>query len=51
MAMNIRSLTITANKGLFHGELGVMVHDARDIEQLCTQLKKLDEVKSAARKN
>lgn len=51
MAMNIRSLTITANKGLFHGELGVMVHDARDIEQLCAQLKKLDEVKSAARKN
>lgn len=33
MAVNIRNLTISTNEGLFHGEVGVMVHDARDIEK------------------
>ena len=51
MAVNIRNLTISTNEGLFHGEVGVMVHDARDIEKLCNRLKKIEDVKSAARKN
>ena len=51
MAVNIRNLTISTDEGLFHGEVGVMVHDARDIEKLCNRLKKIDDVKSAARKN
>ena len=51
MAVNIRNLTITTNEGLFHGEVGVMVHDARDIEKLCNRLKKIEDVQSAARKN
>ena len=49
--LNIRNLTITTNEGLFHGEVGVMVHDARDIEKLCNRLKKIEDVQSAARKN
>lgn len=51
MAVNIRNLTISTDEGLFHGEVGVMVHDARDIEKLCNRLKKIEDVKSAARKN
>ena len=51
MAVNIRKLSINAEEGVFHGALEVVVHDARDIEKLCNQLKKLEEVKSAARIN
>ncbi len=49
MAVNIRKLTISAEEGVFHGALEVVVRDSRDIAKLCNQLRKIEEVQSAAR--
>lgn len=49
LAVNIRNLSIDAKDGLFTGTLSVLVHDAKDVERLCNDIKKVKEVKSAIR--
>jgi GTP pyrophosphokinase len=49
MAINIRAITIETKDGLFTGKLSIMVNDAKKITTLCSNLKKIAEVKSASR--
>ena len=49
MAINIRAITIETKDGLFTGKLSIMVTDAKKITTLCSNLKKIAEVKSASR--
>ena len=49
MAINIRAITIETKDGLFTGRLSIMVTDAKKITTLCSNLKKIAEVKSASR--
>ena len=51
MAINIRKLNIEATEGVFTCELVVMVSDAKIVNRLCKQIKKIDGVKSTARTN
>lgn len=47
--INMRSLNIMAEKGVFVGKIDIFAHDAQLVEQLCTKLKKIKGVQSAAR--
>ncbi|MBQ7822830.1 MAG: bifunctional (p)ppGpp synthetase/guanosine-3',5'-bis(diphosphate) 3'-pyrophosphohydrolase [Bacteroidaceae bacterium] len=49
MSVNIKTLKIDTQDGLFQGILGIMVHDVKDIENLCVNIKKVKNVKSANR--
>lgn len=49
MSINIRSLNIASNGGVFECELTVLVEDAKVVSKLCKQLKKVNGVKSASR--
>lgn len=49
MSVNIKTLKIDTQDGLFQGILGIMVHDVKDVENLCTNIKKVQNVKSANR--
>ncbi len=49
MAINIRAITIETRDGLFTGKLSIMVNDVKKITTLCSNLKKIAEVKSASR--
>ena len=51
MAINIRGLNISAHDGVFDCELAVMVEDAKVVNSLCKQVKKVGGVKSAIRNN
>ena len=49
LAINIQSLNIETKDGLFHGRLSILVHDIQDIQNLCNNIKKVNQVKSANR--
>ena len=49
LAVNIRNLNIETNDGLFKGTLSVLVHNIKDVERMCDNIKKIKEVKSATR--
>lgn len=51
MAIDIRGLNINAHDGVFESELSVMVEDAKVVNRLCRQLKKVKGVKLAIRDN
>ena len=49
LAVNIRNLNIETNDGLFKGTISVLVHNIKDVERMCDNIKKIKEVKSATR--
>ena len=49
LAINIRSLNIKANNGVFNCELEVLVQDATSITRMTKRLKKVKGVNSATR--
>lgn len=49
LAINIQSLNIETKEGLFHGQLSILVHDLQDVQNLCNNIKKVNNVKSANR--
>ncbi|MCH5327414.1 MAG: bifunctional (p)ppGpp synthetase/guanosine-3',5'-bis(diphosphate) 3'-pyrophosphohydrolase [Coprobacter sp.] len=49
LAVNIRRLNIETEHGLFKGTLSVLVHNIKDVERMCENIKKISEVKSAIR--
>ena len=51
MAINIRRLDIAADQGLFTCTLVVRVSDVSIVNRLCSRIKKIEGVKSAARTN
>ena len=51
MSINMRSLNIQANKGLFNCRLDVLIEDANVLTALCKRLKNVKGVNSAVRIN
>ena len=51
LAINIRSLDIGADNGVFKSDLTVMVEDADVVNKLCKKLKTVKGVKTAVRVN
>lgn len=49
--VDIRSINMEAKDGLFYGRIGLAVHSAQSITEICGNLKKIKEVKSATRIN
>lgn len=49
--VDIRSINMEAKDGLFYGKIGLTVHSAQGITEICNNLKKIKEVKSATRIN
>jgi GTP pyrophosphokinase len=47
--INMRSLNIMAEKGVFVGKIDIFAPDAQLVKQLCTLLKKIKGVQSATR--
>lgn len=47
--VNIRKLDIETNEGIFEGKIQLWVHDVEDVNQICTNLKKVPYIKSASR--
>ena len=48
-AVNIKSLSIETNDGIFEGKVNLYVHNVADVQKLCSQILKLDGVKSVNR--
>ena len=49
--VDIRSINMAAKDGLFYGKIGLTVHSVQSITEICNNLKKIKEVKSATRIN
>ena len=49
LMLDMRSLTIQANEGVFDGTVNIMVHDTQVVESLCNKLRKIKGVQKAAR--
>ena len=47
--VNIHSLHIETNDGLFKAEINLGVHDVRDIQAICRDLKKIEEIEDVKR--
>jgi GTP pyrophosphokinase len=47
--MNIHSVHIDTSDGLFTAELRLGVHDAKDLQNICHDLKKIEEVEDVRR--
>ncbi|QFQ12473.1 bifunctional (p)ppGpp synthetase/guanosine-3',5'-bis(diphosphate) 3'-pyrophosphohydrolase [Pseudoprevotella muciniphila] len=45
----IHRITLDANAGFFQGEIDISVHDTRDVQNICKQLRKIEFVKDARR--
>ncbi len=50
LAINMRSLSIEANEGVFKGSFSILVQDAAAVTALCKKLQKIDGVTKATRK-
>lgn len=48
-AVNIKSLSIESNDGIFEGKVNLFVHNVADVQKLCSQILKIDGVKSVNR--
>ena len=49
--VDIRSINMEAKDGLFYGKIGLTVHSVQSITEICNNLKKIKEGKSATRIN
>ncbi|MBR6750354.1 MAG: bifunctional (p)ppGpp synthetase/guanosine-3',5'-bis(diphosphate) 3'-pyrophosphohydrolase [Bacteroidaceae bacterium] len=49
--VNMRSLNINAEQGVFIGKLSINVHNTSDVTKLCTDLRKIKGMKNAVRIN
>ena len=49
LAINIRRLDVSADEGVFHCELDVLIEDTEVVTNLCKRLKKVKGVNSASR--
>ena len=47
--VNIHSLHIDTNDGLFTADIMLGVHDVRDIQAICRDLKKIEEIEEVRR--
>ncbi len=47
--VNIKRLNIEGNDGIFQGDIQVEVHDAADLQLICRDLKKIEEIKAVTR--
>lgn len=47
--VNIHKLNIESNDGIFEGRIQLYVHDVDDVNTICTNLKKIDNIKKVAR--
>ena len=47
--VNIRKLTIETNDGIFEGKIQLWVHDVDDVKTICTNLKKIQNIKQVSR--
>lgn len=47
--VNIHKLNIESNDGVFEGRIQLFVHDVDDVNTICTNLKKLDNIKRVTR--
>lgn len=50
-SVNIKSLTMESNDGVFEGRISLYVHNVDDIQKICTKIMKIDGVKSVNRVN
>lgn len=48
-AVNIKSLSIESNDGIFEGKANLYVHNVADVQKLCSQILKIDGVQSVNR--
>ena len=49
MNVNIRKLAIETNDGIFEGKIQLWVHDAEDVRAICSNLKKIQNIKQVTR--
>ncbi len=49
--LNVKGLNIQTDKGLFHAELTVLVHDTAEINDICQDLIKIESILKAVRKS
>ena len=49
MNANIRRLSIQTNDGIFNGEIQMEVHDASDLQEICRDLKNIEEIQEVRR--
>ncbi len=49
MNVNIRKLNIATQDGIFKGEIQLEVHDVADVQTICRDLKKIDEIEEVTR--
>ena len=47
--VNMRRLSVETNDGLFQAEINLDVHDVADVRTICSDLKKIEEIKSVTR--
>ncbi len=47
--LNVKGLNIQTDKGLFHAELTILVHDALEINDICQDLLKIESILKAVR--
>jgi len=49
MNVNMQHLQIDVHDGIFHADIQLEVHDVEDVQQICRDLKKIEEVESVTR--
>ena len=47
--VNIHKLNIESNDGIFEGRIQLYVHDVDDVNTICTNLKKIEQIKKVTR--
>lgn len=48
-SVNIKSLTIESNDGVFEGRISIYIHDLKDIQKLCSEILKIDGIQAVNR--
>lgn len=48
-SVNIKSLNIESNDGIFEGKVSLFVHSVTDVQKLCSQILKIEGVQSVNR--
>ena len=49
LSVNMHKLHIESNDGIFEGRIQLFVHDVDDVNEICTNLKKIDNIKRVCR--
>ena len=47
--LNVKGLNIQSDKGYFHADITVLVHDGREVNALCEELLKIEAILQAVR--